>query len=462
MELSFEKLMEVFEKAAKILEGYPLCDYCLGRQFSSLCYGAGNDEKGRAIKLGLIMNAIAAYRESGEIPEILRRIAETGFSPAVKTLQMLGEEAPKPKPCYICGDALSRSKFREMAEKIIEELKEYEFRNFVVGARIPAEIREREDELRASFQIDSGEDIKEDVTRGIGPIIQKRLNIPVEYQNPEIVVLVDVFSDAYEIQVNPLFIKGYYRKLQKNIPQTLWYCRYCWGRGCEKCGYTGREYPESISELIGEPAMRLFEAVSYKFHGAGREDVDATVTGTGRPFILELKHPRKRFIDLSLLEKEINENAKGKVEVSNLAYSSRRELRMLKNLSSIASKTYEAIVEFDGEVSEDALREVEERYRDIVIEQRTPRRVLRRRADKIRQKKLYYVKAEKLDDKTVRFVIKTQGGLYVKELIHGDEGRTKPNIAEFLGRTPIKIDLTVIEVETPKVEAQEKASDSVE
>ncbi|MCD6591586.1 MAG: tRNA pseudouridine(54/55) synthase Pus10 [Thaumarchaeota archaeon] len=462
MELSFEKLVEVFEKAAKILEGYPLCDYCLGRQFSSLCYGAGNDEKGRAIKLGLIMNAIAAYRESGEIPEILKRIAETGFSPAVKTLQMLGEEAPKPKPCYICGGALSRSKFREMAEKIIEELKEYEFRNFVVGARVPAEIREREDELRASFQIDSGEDIKEDVTRGIGPIIQKRLNIPVEYQNPEIVVLVDVFSDAYEIQVNPLFIKGYYRKLQKNIPQTPWYCRYCWGRGCEKCGYTGREYPESISELIGEPAMRLFEAVSYKFHGAGREDVDATVTGTGRPFILELKHPRKRFIDLSLLEKEINENARGKVEVSNLAYSSRRELRMLKNLSSIASKTYEAIVEFDGEVSEDALREVEERFRDIVIEQRTPRRVLRRRADKIRQKKLYYVKAEKLDDKTVRFVIKTQGGLYVKELIHGDEGRTKPNIAEFLGRTPIKIDLTVIEVETPRVEAQEKASDSVE
>jgi len=460
--LSFEKLMEVFEKAAKILEGYQLCDYCLGRQFSSLCYGVGNDEKGRAIKLGLIMDAIAAYRESGEIPEILRKIAETGFNPAIKTLQMLGEEAPKPKPCHICGGALSRSKFREIAEKIIEELKEYEFRNFVVGARIPAEIREREDELRASFQIDSGEDIKEDITRGIGPIIQKRLNIPVEYQNPEIVVLVDVFSDAYEIQVNPLLIKGYYRKLQRNIPQTPWYCRYCWGRGCEKCGYTGREYPESISELIGEPAMRLFEAVSYKFHGAGREDVDATVTGTGRPFILELKHPRKRFVDLSLLEKEINENARGKVEVSNLAYSSRRELRMLKSLSSIASKTYEAIVEFDREVSEDALREVEERFRDIVIEQRTPRRVLRRRADKIRQKKLYYVKAEKLDDKTVRFVIKTQGGLYVKELINGDEGRTKPNIAEFLGRTPIKIDLTVIEVETPKVKTQKKASDGVE
>ena len=180
--------------------------------------------------------------------------------------------------------------------------------------------------------------------------------------------------------------------------------------------------------------------------------MDATVVGTGRPFILELKYPRKRFVDLSLLEKEVNEHAAGKIEISNLSYSSRKELRILKNLSPIASKTYEAVVEFDGEVDEEKLRKVEEEFRDIIIEQRTPRRVLRRRADKIRQKKLYYVEAEKLDERTVKFRIKTQGGLYVKELIDGDEGRTKPNIAEVLGRRPLKIDLTVVEVETPRIE----------
>ncbi len=454
--MAFEKLVEVFEKAAKILEAYPLCDFCLGRQFSSLCYGAGNDEKGRAIKFGLVMHAVAAHRESGDIPDVLRHVAVTGFKPAVKTLQMLGVEIPEERPCYICEGALSRARFRELAEKIIEELREYEFRNFVVGARVPADVREREDELRARFQIELGEDIKEDITRSIGPIIQKRLNVPVEYQNPDIVVLVDVFSNDYELQINPLFIKGYYRKLVKDIPQTPWYCRYCWGRGCEKCGYTGREYPESVSEIVGEPALKIFEAVSYKFHGAGREDVDARVVGTGRPFILELKHPRKRFVDLSILEKAINENGRGRVEVSGLEYSSRRELRLLKELSPIASKTYEAVVEFDGEVSEDDLRRVEEEFRDIIIEQRTPRRVLRRRADKVRQKKLYYVEAEKIDERTVKFRIKTQGGLYVKELIDGDEGRTKPNIAELLGRKPLRIDLTVVEVETPKATAQGK------
>ncbi|MEM1977128.1 MAG: tRNA pseudouridine(54/55) synthase Pus10, partial [Nitrososphaerota archaeon] len=203
-------------------------------------------------------------------------------------------------------------------------------------------------------------------------------------------------------------------------------------------------------ELIGEPALKIFEALSYKFHGAGREDVDATVTGTGRPFILELKHPRRRFVDLAILERAVNEGARGKVEISGLEYSSRRELRLLKSLSPIASKTYEAVVELDGDVDEEALKLVEEKFRDIVVSQRTPRRVLRRRADKIRQKKVYYVEAEKLGDRVVKFRIKAQGGLYIKELIDGDEGRTEPNIAEVLGRRPLRIDLSVIEVEHPE------------
>lgn len=448
MELIYEKLGEVLDKAARILSAHPLCDYCLGRQFSTLVYGAGNDEKGRAIKLILVMLSFLQGRDSEEAHSLLGALASTGFKPAIKALQALGEEAPKPRPCYICGGALSKVRFGELVEKIVEELREYEFRNLVVGARVPAELREREDELRASFRIETGEDIKEDITRSIGSMLQRRLNVSVEYQNPEIVVLVDVFSGGYEIQVNPLFIKGFYRKLRKNIPQTPWYCRYCWGRGCEKCGFTGREYPESISELVGEPALRIFEALSYKFHGAGREDVDATVMGTGRPFVLELKHPRKRFVDLSILEREINEHAKGRVEVSELEYSSRRELRVLKSLSPIASKTYEAIVEFDEDVPDEMLKQIEERFRDIMIEQRTPRRVLRRRADKVRQKKLYYIEAEKLGERVVKFKIKAQGGLYVKELIDGDEGRTKPNVAETLGRKPLKIELSVIEVET--------------
>ncbi|MCX8187474.1 MAG: tRNA pseudouridine(54/55) synthase Pus10 [Nitrososphaeria archaeon] len=451
--MTSERIVEILDKAAEILSRYSLCDYCLGRQFSSLCRGARNDEKGKAIKLMLTMRSLLKHREAGEVDEAIRAVAATGFNPAIKTLQAVGGELPDVKKCHICRGALDRSRFQEAAEKVAEELREYEFRNFLVGARVPADIREIEDSLRAQFGIDTGEDIKADITREVGRIIQGRFNVPVEYHNPDIAIVVDIFSGQHEIQINPLFIKGFYRKLERNIPQTPWYCRDCWGRGCEKCNYTGKEYPESVSELIGDPALKIFEALSYKFHGVGREDVDATVIGTGRPFILELKYPRKRLVDLSKLEKEVNEYAVGKVEISNLSYSSRKELRALKSLSPIASKTYEALVEFDGEVDDEKLRMIEEEFRDLFVEQQTPRRVLKRRADKIRQKKLYYIEAEKIDGRTVKFRIKTQGGLYVKELIDGDEGRTRPNISEALGRRPLKIDLTVIEVEAPGVEA---------
>jgi len=451
-----EKPLDILRKSIEILKTYPLCDYCLGRQFASIGSGLTNLERGRAIKTMLFMDACARLREEAGDAEILKILAASGFRAAAKSLENLGLEAPEAKSCYICNGVLNRRRFNEIAERIYEELKEYEFKNFVVGARIPPDVREREDLIRSEFEIDTGEDIKNDVTREVGRILLRRFDAVVEYHNPEIVVLVDIFSNDYLIQVNPLFIKGFYRKLVRDLPQTPWYCRYCWGRGCEYCNYTGREYPESISELIGNPALELFEALDYKFHGAGREDVDATVVGTGRPFVLELKHPRRRYLDLRELERLINERAEGKVEVSGLEYSSRRELRLLKSLSPMASKTYEAIVEFDGEVDEESLREVEERFKDVVIEQRTPRRVLKRRADKIRQKKLYYVEAERLGERLVKFRIKAQGGLYVKELIDGDEGRTKPNIAEFLGRRPLRIDLSVIEVETPTLEREKE------
>jgi tRNA pseudouridine synthase 10 len=42
--------------------------------------------------------------------------------------------------------------------------------------------------------------------------------------------------------------------------------------------------------------------------------------------------------------------------------------------------------------------------------------------------------------------IKCEGGLYVKELITGDEGRTKPNLSELIGIPVQVVELDVLEV----------------
>ena len=139
---------KVLSKALKILEKYPLCDYCLGRQFAALGYGVSNAERGRAIKTMLL---IEGHRLSGEGREegveILSHLAASGFKPAATLMKKLGSQPPEEKPCYICEGFLNRKRFEELAKRIIEELRGYEFKNFVVGARIPAEVREREDIL---------------------------------------------------------------------------------------------------------------------------------------------------------------------------------------------------------------------------------------------------------------------------------------------------------------------------
>lgn len=442
------RMEEILNLAYRMLQKYALCDYCLGRQFARLLSGVGNKARGEALKVVLAMEAnMKLLMNDKDAANVLKIVAENGMNKYAKKLaKSLNYQINETKTCYVCEGKLIDENIRRMAEEIIEELKGYEFSNFLIGASVPAHVKERDDQIKAEFALTFGEEIKSDITREIGKIIEGVMRKPVEFATPDITIIVDIFSGTFTIKSNPVFIKGYYRKLQPNIPQAPWICRKCRGKGCDTCGHTGKEYPDSISELIGDPALSLFEALDYKFHAAGREDVDVTVLGTGRPFILELKSPRKRFVQLNQLQDAINEHAKGKVEVSSLSYATKKDVRDMKAKSAIASKTYVALVEFDSSVDESKLKEVCEKFRNLLIHQRTPSRILRR-GDKVRKKYLYFVEAEKKGDRIVEFKIKAQGGLYIKEVINGDGGRTVPNIADALGTAPINITLSVLEVE---------------
>ena len=67
-----------------------------------------------------------------------------------------------------------------------------------------------------------------------------------------------------------------------------------------------------------------------------------------------------------------------------------------------------------------------------IINQRTPIRVSHRRADKIRTREIRQLEYKKVDSKLLELVIECEGGLYIKELISGDENRSQPSIAEIL------------------------------
>jgi len=53
------------------------------------------------------------------------------------------------------------------------------------------------------------------------------------------------------------------------------------------------------------------------------------------------------------------------------------------------------------------------------------------------------VKVRRLSPKKAEMKVRCQGGLYVKELVTGDDGRTSPSVSEILRQRakPIKLDV---------------------
>jgi len=101
--------------------------------------------------------------------------------------------------------------------------------------------------------------------------------------------------------------------------------------------------------------------------------------GGGRPFVIEVKQPRKRDVDVEQLEADINEfAAAGKAEVEGLRRATYDMVERVKEHE--ASKTYRMDVEFDDPVDEDQLQAALDALEGATIEQETPQRVDHRRA----------------------------------------------------------------------------------
>lgn len=432
----------ILEGAAKVLMKHPLCDPCLGRQFGGLARGITNRERGRAIKLVLAMDGHASMEAGDEGgKELLEKLSNNGgFAPASS---VLGEEVEAAE-CHLCGGITGRTK--EYAEGVASLLSPYHYTNFLLGVRISGELAEREDRLRSEFSLEHGESLKMECSREIGKEVTRITGKEVEFVRPDIVVTIDLPEYRAKLKPMPLYVRGRYRKLVRGIPQSRWDCVHCRGRGCEVCHGTGKIYPISVEEIVSGPIMEATGGSGTKFHGAGREDVDAIMAGNGRPFVVEVKDSLNRLPDLKTLEAEINRLGDGRVEVLGLGFSDKKTVRGYKEKAKVAEKTYRALVEVGRLVSDDELRQLEKGFNGCLLNQYTPQRVLHRRADKLRVKRVHELKAARAEGTRIELVVRCQGGLYVKELISGDGGRTKPSISEALGAETRCVELDVISV----------------
>jgi tRNA pseudouridine synthase 10 len=331
-----------------------------------------------------------------------------------------------------------------LADLAVESVEGFEFETFLVGTTVDALLPKRDGELAAELGVEAIAPLKHAVNREVGLLIEPRLNRRVDFLDPDIAIHLDARFNTVSLQLKSAYFRGRYRKLDRTVPQTRWPCRECRGRGCARCGGTGKMYETSVEEIIAVPIMRAIEGDEHALHGAGREDVDALMLGRGRPFIVEIRNPKRRTFDASAVAAAVAQAARGRVEVDGLAPCSKADVAALKD--ALWQKTYRVLVALEKDIKDDQINRACAALAGSVIEQQTPTRVAHRRADKVRQRRATDVRMLSKNGPLVELQITGDSGLYVKELVHGDGGRTNPNFAAMVGVPCAVRELDVLEI----------------
>jgi tRNA pseudouridine(54/55) synthase len=424
-----------------------------------------------------------------------------------------------------------------LADIIFEAIEPYDVSRLQLGARVPKDQVEQEEKLRKRLGAGGSDALKPSLVEEIGKRLKDRLEgVTLVNDKPDVLALIDVLTLTVELDIRAVYVYGRYRKLERGIPQTRWPCRACKGRGCESCNQTGLQYEKSVQDLVGNPMLEIFQGTEHAFHGMGREDIDVRCLGRGRPFVLEIKEPRKRSFNAEKLAEIINEAAQGSVEVSAIRPSTRSEVVRIKDTPAEKSYTIRFTIEPMNEAEyavltapvdmtkedvqdrskkrrrqrrgdknadrtkplettievpatgpseaelkamkkpelvalaeanglkktgkkdelierivaalppapetfdlpdDETILKIVESLNGLKLAQRTPARVAHRRSDLIRKRTVFeahspFIEVNENGEREIEFTLRCESGTYVKETVHGDNGRTQPSVSALI------------------------------
>lgn len=295
------------------------------------------------------------------------------------------------------------------------------------------------------------------------------LPLPVKDQKESVVPP----SPSIKVTRATVFLRGKYVKNQRGLSQSPWFVD------------NMRIGSSSVQEMVCENIKEAFRAREYKFHSAGREDMDVRMLGKGRPCVIELIDTKSNPLFVPLRRScsstsnsndssnNLNNGSVGSISSSNTdlintGNSGESSDKILEELALNVGVKHDGAVELYGlrlagpDCMADMLAGAEHKKKtysclirlsrpynqedfsklnavsDLEILQKTPIRVLHRRTQMTRKKIVHWMRCEKLGRMTNTFEncfilrMSTSAGAYVKEIVHGDRGRTIPNVGSIL------------------------------
>ena len=307
------ELENLKKRVENLLKKYNLCDTCLGRQFHEL-YPRSNEKLGRKLR------------------------------------EMCGNLGKKGK-CYLCNDIFSN--IDEIIKKIRKKLENYEFRTFVVGSKFPGELISREEEIWEENGIELCESIKTNFNKTVGTRLKKILRKKIKFENPDIMIIVDLKDNKIDLQISPLYIEGSYKKI---LPK------------------------EKVQRIIENILMKKSKARGVAFYSIGRLE-ENVVTSCYRPFGIKLKNPIKRRLNLRKVKEEINKSKE--IKLGKLKYSTREKILELKRINFNVS--YLLTLKLRKKLGKKEMEEIKKKLSKLKTVSQTLKNKIRKNAIKIKK-----------------------------------------------------------------------------
>jgi hypothetical protein len=224
-----------------------------------------------------------------------------------------------------------------------------------------------------------------------------------------------------EILNSSVYVRGTYMKFSRDIGQSPWTVN-----GVKIC-------ESSVQDEMRDTLKQIFKCDDCVMSAGGREDRDVRMLGSGRPFIMEIVNPKLKTIplqDIGEIEKNINCNTK-LIKVKNLSICDKSYYAVLKKYEDSKQKFYTCLVCTEKVISNEELEKLNQ-ITDLNVVQKTPIRVMHRRTLMDRNKQIFKIDAERINENFLIVNVLASAGTYIKEFIHSDLGRTSPSLVELL------------------------------
>ncbi|XP_072381181.1 putative tRNA pseudouridine synthase Pus10 [Diabrotica undecimpunctata] len=411
----------------------------------------------------------------------------------------------KANPCRVCLDILSEQSMENYLTTFPSDFEDYKIPSVTTCATLPTSVILREHSMLVAlrnkfpniyagvnlkdlecskriFKTTSSLLISQKINKAYSPTAKFQVNINIKYEDdtkdtegfikahPKVTAKLnlaaflntyrdDKFKEVFPVPpeipnksvsaeisytTDPVYLGGRYLKFSREMGQTPFIVN---NVAVTESSVQETIFP-AISEVLGCSGDQMV------FSASGREDSDTRMLGTGRPFYIQIKQPKFNSVSREqcrTIEKLIM--LSNTVVVRKLQEVFQKDLKIVKEGEQEKRKTYLALCKTQSPDLPQTVDLINRLSKPLVLQQKTPIRVLHRRSQLVRERLIYDFEATAVEGRPDLFCLKlvTQAGTYVKEFVHGDFDRTCPNLTQCTGYLTdvVALDVTGVELEWP-------------